>query len=177
MTATTDEPRDMTMLVARITGAYGAIEQVISGLSDEQLTAPGPDDGWSIKDHLAHLAAWRHSLIALLEGGDRGAAIGLDQRSAGESVNVEDVDDVNAFLYRRNHERTLEEVQADFRQAQERVLALLGGMTDADLGKPYSHYQPGAENTSDDPVVGWIVGNTYGHDEEHLATIQALAGR
>jgi uncharacterized damage-inducible protein DinB len=177
MTATTDEPRDVTTLVARIQDAYGTVERAAGGLSDEQLTAPGPDGGWSIKDHLAHLAAWRHSLIALLEGSDRGAAIGLDQQSAGESINTDDVDDVNAFLHRRNHDRTPEEVQADFRQAQERVLAILGRMTDADLEKPYSHYQPDAESTSDDPVVGWIVGNTYGHDEEHLATIQALAGR
>ncbi|HEU5328143.1 MAG TPA: DinB family protein [Thermomicrobiales bacterium] len=177
MTATTDELRDMTALVARIKHAYGAVEQAANGLSDEQLTAPGPDGGWSIKDHLAHLAVWRHSLIALLEGADRKAAIGLDQQPAGETANSDDIDDVNAILYQRNHDRAPADVQADFRQAQERVLAILGGMSDADLEKPYSHYQPDAENTSDDPVVGWIVGNTYGHDEEHLATIQALAGR
>ena len=177
MTATTDEPRDMAALVTRIKNTYGTIEQAAGGLSNEQLTSPGPDGGWSIKDHLAHLAAWRHSLIALLEGGDRKAAVGLDRQAASETVNADDVDDINAFLYRRNHDRALVDVRADFRQAQERVLAILGGMTDADLEKPYSHYQPDAENTSDDPVVGWIVGNTYGHDEEHLATIQALAGR
>lgn len=177
MTATTGEPRDVTTLVARIRGAYGAVEQAVGGLSDEQLTAPGSGDDWSIKDHLAHLAAWRRSLIALLEGGDRDAAIGLDQRAAGETVNTSDIDDLNAFLYRRNHNRALAEVLADFRQAQERVLAILGQMSDADLEKPYSRYQPQAAASNDQPVVGWIIGNTYGHDEEHLATIQTLAGR
>jgi hypothetical protein len=177
MTATTNEPRDVAALVGRIRVAYGAVEQSLAGLSEAQLAAPGPDGGWSIKDHLAHLAVWRRSLIALLEGGDRAAAIGLNQETGSEIVNADDIDDLNAFLYQCNHDRAPGEVLADFREAQERVLAIVGQMSDADLAKPYAHYQPGDADASQQPVIGWIAGNTYDHDEEHLATMQALAGR
>jgi hypothetical protein len=101
----------------------------------------------------------------------------LHQEPGGDIVNADDIDDLNAFLFLRNHERALGEVLEDFRAAQERVLAILGQMSTADLAKPYAHYQPGDADASQQPVIDWIAGNTYDHDEEHLATMQALAGR
>ena len=34
-------------------------------------------DGWTVKDHLDHIAAWEKSLIALLDGSNRAAAMGI----------------------------------------------------------------------------------------------------
>jgi hypothetical protein len=38
-------------------GARDALLAAIHGLSDAQMTEPSLD-GWSVKDHLAHLALW-----------------------------------------------------------------------------------------------------------------------
>ena len=45
-------------------------------------------------------------------------------------------------------------------------------MSDADLQRPYNHYQPSSDRQQ--PVIGWIIGNTYGHYEEHQPWIAAI---
>lgn len=166
-------PKDKAELLARIRRSRAALEQTIGGLSDAQLTAPVGDDGWSIKDHLAHVVAWEQSLLALLAGRDRDAAIGLGGAPDGEH----NTDDLNALLYARHKDRPLPEVLVDSRQSHERVLAALGGLSDADLFKPYSHYQPDDPPYNPDPVIGWIAGNTYEHYQEHQGWIEALIAR
>ena len=159
-------------LMERIDRARAALEDAIGGASTERLTAPG-DDGWSVKDHLAHLAAWRHSLLALLEGRPRHAAMGVDRvtyETAGE-------EGVNAFLYERDKDRPLDEVLAAFRGTHVQVLAALAPLSDLDLLRPYSHFQPDEPPFNPDPVVGWIEGNTFEHDEEHLGYIERLLDR
>jgi hypothetical protein len=50
-------------------------------------------------------------------------------------------------------------------------MAALGKLDDADLEKPYSHYQPGDPDEKR-PVVGWVAGNTYEHYAEHTNWIR-----
>ena len=159
-------------LMARIDGARAAIEEAIAGADPERLTAPG-DDGWSVKDHLAHLAAWHHSFLALLEGRPRHTAMGVDK------VTYETVgeDGINAFLHERDKDRPLDEVLAAFRGTHEQTLAALEPLTDLDLLRPYSHFQPDEPPFNPAPIVGWIEGNTHEHDEEHLGYIRRLLDR
>jgi hypothetical protein len=41
-------------------------------------------------------------------------------------------------------------------------------MSDEDLLRPYSHFQPNDPPFNPNPVWPWIVGNTFGHYEEHI---------
>ncbi len=165
-----DVPRQADLL-RRIRDSRAALEQMVARLGEVQLTTPGLD-GWSVKDHLAHVAAWEESLLALLEGRDRNAAIGIDPSSA-ESAN-HDVDALNAIIQRRSRERSLADVLATFRETHGRVLAMLAKLTDADLLRPYSHYQPNVEPRDPRPVIGWIDGNTWEHYDEHSTWIGRL---
>ena len=169
-TAIPDRPTGKAELLARIGRARGELEQVIGPLDPARLDASDAT-GWSIKDHLAHLAAWQQSLLALLEGRDREAALGV---RPGDTVDAEDIDALNAFIVARNRDRPAPEVLDDFRRTHQQVLAALGRLSDADLARPYAHFQPGDDDQR--PVLGWIVGNTYDHDEGHLPAILALAG-
>ena len=55
------------------------------------------------------------------------------------------------------------------------AMASLHALTDADLLKTYSHYQPDEPGEdSGSPIVGWITGNTYYHYDEHRVLIEAL---
>jgi ureidoglycolate hydrolase len=165
-----DVPRKETLL-RRIRESRASLEQVVARLSAEQLTAAGPD-GWAVKDHLAHVAAWEESLLALLDGRDRNQAVGL---SAAESVSANhDTDAINAVIYRRHRDRSASDVLATFHETHARVLAALDRLTDADLLRPYSHYQPNAQPLDPRPVLGWIEGNTWDHYDEHAAWIRAL---
>jgi len=87
-----------------------------------------------------------------------------------------DADAVNAIIYQRNADRSLAKVRTDFAQGQRDLLDALAPLTDADLLKAYSHYQPDEPGEDGgEPIVNWIVGNTYGHYAEHRAWIEALA--
>ena len=163
-------PRNKTELMDRIDRSWSVLEQA-SRAGEAQLTTPGGPDGWSIKDHLAHVAAWEHSLLALLEGRDRAAAIGLDAATYAAT----DTDGRNALIHERHKDRPLPDVLDYFRQTHDQLLAALAPLTDDDLHKPYSHYQPDDPPHNPDPVVYWIAGNTYGHYEEHAAAVRALA--
>ena len=164
-------PRDRAELLERIQRTRAALERTIGQLSETQLAAPGAASGWSVKDHLAHLAVWEVSLTALLQRRPRYAAMEVD-----EATYLRGADAINEVVYQRNKDRSLAEVLAAFRQAHDQLLDALGGLTDADLLKTYSHYQPDEPGEdSGEPILKWVAGNTYEHYAEHHAWLQALA--
>jgi hypothetical protein len=152
-------------LIARIQLAREELEEVLLGLSPADLARPGPEGGWAVQDHLAHLAEWRWKLLAMMNGrpGYEGLQISAEQYSAG-------LDPINALLYERNQARSTEDILANFRRAHQAVLDALAPMTDADLKCAYDLTDP----TDERSLLEGIIGNTYAHDLEHLAWIQAI---
>lgn len=124
-------------------------------------------DGWTVTDHLAHIAAWEHSLLALIEGHDREKAMGLSEAAEG-------IDNVNEAVRKLHETDTPDEALAYFRDSHARLVAALGKLSDADLQKPYSHYQP-KDHDEKRPVVGWVAGNTHEHYAEHIDWIKAFS--
>jgi uncharacterized damage-inducible protein DinB len=39
------------------------LEATLSQLSQEQMTRPGVEDGWTVKDTLAHLSVWETRMV------------------------------------------------------------------------------------------------------------------
>lgn len=157
-------------LLERIEGGWAELDKLEAGLDDEGVAEPR-EGGWGLKDHLAHIAAWELSLVALLTGGDRSAAAGIP---AGED---HDTDSVNAIIHQRLRGLTAAEVRALLRGTRAQLRDALAPLTDEDLVKPYSHYQAQAAGETDNrPVIGWITGNTFDHVSEHLDAMRALAG-
>lgn len=157
-------------LLERIEGGWAQLDRLQARMDDRSVDEPR-DGGWGLKDHLAHIAAWELSLIALLTGGDRSAAVGV---AAGDD---HDTDSVNAIIHQRLRGLTAAEVRALLRGTRAQLRDALAPLTDEDLVKSYSHYQPQAAGEGDDrPVIGWITGNTFDHVGEHLDAMRALAG-
>src|SRR5437588_12105434 len=117
---------EKALLLQRIERSWASLDRLTAELSSQQLTTPGPD-GWSAKDHLAHLAAWNLSLVALLEGRDRDAALGV------WDVPSEDVDVVNDLLHRRHLGLVADEVRALQLGSRQLVREALAGLGDQDL--------------------------------------------
>jgi hypothetical protein len=114
---------------------------------------------------MAHIAAWERSALALLSGEERMAHVGLE-RGAHETLGESGVNDHIYAMYLDTPEP---EVRALYDQVHADLLAKLRSMSDEDLLKPYSHYQPNDPPYNANPVWPWIVGNTFGHYEEHIA--------
>ncbi len=154
--------------VARIEESWDQLVSLVDRLGSGGLTLTGAD-GWAVKDHLAHIAAWEQSLLALVEKRDRAEAMGLREP-------VGDTDAINRSLWEAHRAMTPDEALAYFRDTHARLMAALERMSDADLRLPYNDYQPDAPREAADnrPVSDWVGGNTYEHYDEHVEWMNQL---
>jgi uncharacterized protein (TIGR03083 family) len=166
--ALSSRPKNKADLMGRIEGEWSALMKSVEKMSDEQLNTPGPG-GWSVKDNLAHLAAWERFML-LHHVMDRSAheVVGLD-KAAMERL---DEDGLNAILHERHRDRPAQEALAEVRRIHEQVLAVLKQVPFAELMEP--RYPDDREQR---PVLDWVIGNTYDHYREHHRTIESFAGR
>lgn len=166
---TTEKRWTKAELLERIRDSRTALERAVDQAGEAALTTAAPN-GWSGKDYLAHIAAWETSLVALLRGEPRYEAMGLDAAT----YQSGDVDALNETLYDRDRALSLPDVLLRFQRVHEGVIAEVDRLTDADLYRPYSDFQPDAPDNRD-PIINWIAGNTFGHYDEHRLALEALA--
>jgi hypothetical protein len=147
-----------TRLLDEMHASYSALEELLASLSEEQMTTADVNGAWSVKDNLAHLAAWQRHEIERQEAIRDG--IEPPDRWAGMSE-----DESNEQVYQQNKARPLAEVLAEFRSNHQKLLALIEAMTDEDLNKPVAWM---------DGRLPWtlIAGNGYEHYQEHSGIIQ-----
>ena len=119
----------------------------IEGLSDELMTEPSLD-GWSIKDHLAHIAFWddiRASEVTRISEGHRSAwPMTIEQDNALTAL---------AYLLRAN--LPLEQVRWEFATSRQRLLDAIGSTTERGLdGSLYG--EAGLKSGHEIQHTGWI---------------------
>lgn len=172
-------------LVERIEESWNNLFQRVTNLGPGGLMLAAPD-GWAVKDHLAHVAAWEHSLLGLIEGRDRLAAMGVGgpvEKADGDDqlrvyvvdtdTAVDQTDVINAAVQKLHANETPQQVLKYFRESHATLMTALGKLSDTDLKKPYGYYQPSdAEVTQ--PVSDWVAGNTWEHYAEHIGWIDQL---
>ena len=66
-------------LLEKMRTGWNELLAFIATLTPEQMSTPTDAAGWTMKDHLMHLAVWQEGVYALLEGRDRAAAMGVPQ--------------------------------------------------------------------------------------------------
>ena len=116
--------------------------------------APASDGGWSAKDILAHLSAWRQRQADVLAARREGRE---DPPQPGTEI-----DEINAVLHAERAGWAWDRVAAD---AESTADALVAEVTAA-----------GADTLADPKVVGSILGDGPEHDLGHLADVAAQAG-
>lgn len=155
-------------LLNEIEGGWGKLQAFIAALSDEQLSVPAAAAGWTVKDHLIHLAVWESSAAALLRRQPRWEAMGIGQ----EMWDTRDVDQVNAAIQRQHKDRSLADVLGTLRGGHEQLVAQLQALADEDLRRTYAYYQPGYEGEA--PIINWVRGNTFEHYADHIPWMRAI---
>jgi hypothetical protein len=144
--------------------------ETVRALTDEQITAPVDEQHWSVKDHLAHLTAWEAGMVALLKKENRWESMGLEPRFV---ENTEGYDAINARLYERHKDEPLDEVLTRFNDTHGQLADAVRDAGDEGIHMSYSIYAPGETgDDSGDPVLNWLIGNSYGHYAEHLMWIK-----
>jgi hypothetical protein len=160
--------RGKSELLPRIHHSRSALEETLSKLTEGQLVRPG-SSGWSIKDHLAHLATWESGIVELLQRRPRFAAMGVElAMSEGKGQ-----DEINDLIYQQHAGLSLPQVMEKFRSVHRQLIDLLERLSDDDLYEPYASYVPIGDDRQD-PVIYWIIGNTFGHYDEHHEYIRTI---
>ena len=162
-----NEPVTRENLLRRIKTGWDQFHAYLETLTKAQMTGPTDAAGWTVKDHIIHLAKWEAGIAAVMEGQSRAEAMGID-----DSMWDQGYDPINAIIHRQNSDMSLEAVMNTFQQTHDRLLRDIEALADDDLLKPYNHFVPASK--SEHPLVGSIAGNSYGHYEEHTPWIAAI---
>jgi hypothetical protein len=155
-------------LLQRMEQGWNTFQAYLSTLTDDQMTTLTDEVGWTVKDHLAHLAVWEDGMVVLLKGESRPARMGIDAAT----LASHDYDKMNAIMRLQHKDKSLAQVRQMLTDAHQGLVAVISQLSDADLKRPYRSFDP--SSSSNDPVWPTIVGNSFGHYEEHQEWIQAL---
>src|SRR6266481_3202660 len=101
-----EESMDKAQLLDEMNRGYTALETILAPLNQAQMTTPGVNGDWSIKDILAHLNAWQDYLVIRLQAATRNEVPAVGVLSDEDEGNT--VDRLNADFYEENKARPLD---------------------------------------------------------------------
>lgn len=151
-----------TKILEMIRNERESLEALLGQLSEEQMTYPGLENNWSVKDVLAHIAHWERRMVGWIEESLRGE---VPQRPA-PGVPWDDLDGLNEQVYLSNLDKTLGEVLADFHSSYQQSLKVVEALTEEDLTDSQRF-----EWRRGDPMWHMIAANTCWHYQEHAEAI------
>ena len=124
-----------------------ALLDAMDGLSDEQLIVRSLD-GWSVKDHLAHLAFWddlRADEVRRISAGHESAL-----RTTGEQDDA-----LNMLSHELRLRLSLQQVRWELKNSRERLLEEIAAATDRGLdGSLYG--EAGLRSDHESEHTGWL---------------------
>ncbi len=152
------DPNDLASLRASLIEGLRACRaaeiEIFAALDPAARDAPGPDGGWSAKDHLAHLSAWRQhqatKMAALREGRPE------------PELPADDIDEINAIFHADRADWTWQWVVGDADATTDALIAEVSAASDEALADP--------------TVVGSIMSDGPEHDLGHLGPIATEGG-
>jgi uncharacterized damage-inducible protein DinB len=124
-----------------------ALQAAIHGLSDAQLTEPSLD-GWSVRDHLAHLALWddlRASDVTRISAGHGSAW----------AMTAEHADAYNAMGYALRRHLSLDQVRWELATSRARLLDAIAAATPRGLDSSL-YTDVALRSTHEAEHTGWI---------------------
>jgi hypothetical protein len=154
---------DPDILYNRIHDEWEAFAAVIATL-DEPHTVRRDEGGWSVKDILAHIAAWEKFLI-VNQFLDIPAPEALCVPP--EVIERASEDEVNAILFERNRDRPLVDVQTDWYETHRWLMSELAKLDEERLKQPTLCF-----GAAPRPLAQWVIFNTYEHYSDHRRAIE-----
>lgn len=140
-----------TELLERVRAAHGKLTTALDDLTEEQATRVGLNAQWSVKDALAHIAAWELEGVRI---------IGEIQQGTWKPQKLDQqlIDDFNARATEERRNLSMEQVRAEFNSAHRKMEDTLAALPD--------------EIDESSPTYKYAEGVTFRHHAEHAAQIE-----
>ena len=146
---------------------YRQWEALLNQIGEARMEQPGAAADWSIKDIIAHLTGWRHRTVARLQAAQRGEG----EPPPPWPTQLQTDDEINAWIYESNRDRSVREVLDDSDHVFQQLVAAIEGLPDEVLSDPARHL-PWLEAESIKPS------DFFGHfHEEHEQDMRAWLAR
>lgn len=140
-------PEDRDELLRHYEGMRRELLSAIEGLSDAHMTETSID-GWSVKDHLAHIALWDDIRAAEV------TRISAGRASAWRMTGDQD-EEFNALSYELRRSLSLDQVRWEFEVSRQRLLDAIRDATPDGLdGARYG--EAGLRSSHEADHAGWI---------------------
>jgi len=150
-------------ILNRIVHERKLLENVLEELETSQMSLPGVEGEWSVKDILAHLNTWVWRMV----GWAKEAQDGETPMMPARGMTWDDLDLLNDQTYQANRDRPLNEVLAEFHLAHEEALRLVNSISEEDLTDPQRFPWRNGR-----PLWNMVAANTWWHDREHREAIE-----
>jgi len=163
-----DTPMSRDAVFKSIANAWNELHMFIGSLSQDQITQPTDPAGWTVKDHIIHLAMWEKTAMAVLTGASIRGAMDIP-----EDVWSQGDDPINALMQQRYHDMPFAEVMQTFQQIHDALLAKLDTLSEAELLTPFNQKYPDAKDER--PLLKWVHIDTAEHYREHIPWMATIA--
>jgi hypothetical protein len=100
---------------------YRQWEVFLDQIGPTRMDQPGVAAHWSFKDIVAHLTGWNSWLVARLQAAQRGEP----ETPPPWPANLQTEDEINAWIYESNRERSVGEVLEESQQVFQQLLAVI----------------------------------------------------
>jgi hypothetical protein len=149
-------------LLKLVRSARQRFEATLAKVPKERMDEPGVEAQWSVKDILAHIAAWERRMVQWAGETVRGIV------PARASITEEDLDRINEQIYLENRDRPPAEILTEFQESYTQVLGTVEETSEEDLIDAQRF-----EWRAGEPLWLMVAANTFWHYEEHGRAIHA----
>lgn len=146
---------DRRSLLDSYRDGYGAVEEALAGISDEELDRPGAGGGWSARQVVHHLA-----------DSEATAFVRLRRLIAEDEPTIQGYDEPE-YARRLHYERPIDSSLGVLRGVRAASLELLESLTDDEWGRSGTHSESGPYSVDD-----WL-GIYATHSHDHAAQIRS----
>lgn len=163
---------ELAKFTASIDAAWKDLHSFLAAVTPSQ-ASKRDQAGWSVKDHVTHLAVWEDSVVILFRGGRRHEALGIEE----PFYTAGNVDEINEVIKVRLEGTTLQEAIRNLEGAHRQLMGHLRTLRDADLNTKAREFFPQAPGNDERLLASLIWDNTGRHFTEHLEWMRDLAGK
>jgi hypothetical protein len=122
-------PTNQKALIEQAKAEHHKLEILLGSLQEHDITSQLVTSQWTTKDVLAHLTEWEQIALGWYKMGLKGETPALPA----QGYNWRQIPELNRTIYLKHKDTPLKEVQKNFKQSFQNIMALLEQLSDTEL--------------------------------------------